>query len=112
MKNTHFANLFAQSINLATEFATDFTRTFQSNTFDKYARKDGKVYIKHSVDRDTKLDVFSVEMMIYEYKGCWVGNQKTFAQFDNFVDATSCARNIELPEDCISEDEALTLMSK
>ena len=58
MKNTHFANLFAQSINLATEFATDFTRTFQSNTFDKYARKDGKVYIKHSVDRDTKLDVF------------------------------------------------------
>jgi len=112
MKNTHFANLFAQSINLATEFATDFTRTFQSNTFDKYARKDGKVYIKHSVDRNTKLDVFAVECMIYEYKGCWVGNQKTFAQFNTFADAVDCARNIELPEDCLSEDDALTLMSK
>ena len=112
MKNTHFANLFAQSINLATEFATDFTRTFRSNTFDKYTRNDGKVYIKHSVDRDTKVDVFTVEAMIYEYKGCWVGNSKTFGRFATFMDAISCARLVQLPEDCLSEDEALALMSK
>ena len=111
MNNIHFANLFAQNINLADEFFTDFTRTFRSNVFDKYTRNDGKVYIKHSVDRDTKVDVFAVEYMIYEYKGCWVGNQKTVATFDVFADAIACARNVQLPEDCISEDDALTLMS-
>jgi len=111
MNNIHFANLFAQNINLADEFITDFTRTFRSNVFDKYTRNDGKVYIKHSVDRDTKVDVFAVEYMIYEYKGCWVGNQKTVASFDVFADAIACARNVQLPEDCISEDDALTLMS-
>jgi len=111
MNNIHFANLFAQNINLADEFFTDFTRTFRSNVFDKYTRNDGKVYIKHSVDRDTKVDVFAVEYMIYEYKGCWVGNQKTVASFDVFADAIACARNVQLPEDCISEDDALTLMS-
>jgi len=111
MNNTHFANLFAQNINLADEFFTDFTRTFRSNVFDKYTRNDGKVYIKHSVDRDTKVDVFAVEYMIYEYKGCWVGNQKTVASFDVFADAIACARNVQLPKDCISEDDALTLMS-
>ena len=110
MNNTHFANLFAQNINLVDEFITDFTRTFRSNVFDKYTRNDGKVYIKHSVDRDTKVDVFAVEYMIYEYKGCWVGNQKTVASFDVFADAIACARNVQLPEDCISEDDALTLM--
>ena len=111
MNNIHFANLFAQNINLADEFFTDFTRTFRSNVFDKYTRNDGKVYIKHSVDRDTKVDVFAVEYMIYEYKGCWVGNQKTVASFDVFADAIACAQNVQLPEDCISEDDALTLMS-
>ncbi len=111
MNNIHFANLFSQNINLADEFFTDFTRTFRSNVFDKYTRNDGKVYIKHSVDRDTKVDVFAVEYMIYEYKGCWVGNQKTVATFDVFADAIACARNVQLPEDCISEDDALTLMS-
>jgi hypothetical protein len=111
MNNTHFTNLFSQNINLVTEFVTDFTRTFTSNVFDKYTRNDGKVYIKHSVDRDTKVDVFAVEYMIYEYKGCWVGNQKTVASFDVFADAIACARNVQLPEDCISEDDALTLMS-
>ena len=111
MNNIHFANLFAQNINLADEFFTDFTRTFRSNVFDKYTRNDGKVYIKHSVDRDTKVDVFAVEYMIYEYKGCWVGNQKTVASFNNFADAIACARNVQLPEDCISEDDALTLMN-
>ena len=111
MNNIHFANLFAQNINLADEFITDFTRTFRSNVFDKYTRNDGKVYIKHSVDRDTKVDVFAVEYMIYEYKGCWVGNQKKVATFDVFADAIACARNVQLPEDCISEDDALTLMS-
>jgi len=110
MKNTHFANLFAQSIDLAAGFVTDFKRTFRSNVFDKYTRNDGKVYIKHSVDRNTKLDVFAVEFMIYEYKGCWVGNQKTVASFNNFADAIACARNLQLPEDCISEDEALAVM--
>ena len=110
MNNTHFANLFSQSINLTDEFVTDFTRTFTSNVFDKYTRKDGKVYIKHSVDRNTYGDVFAVEFMIYEYKGCWVGNQKTVATFNNFDDAIACARNVQLPEDCLSEDDALTLM--
>ena len=110
MNNTHFVNLFSQNINLTTEFVTDFTRTFRSNVFDKYTRNDGKVYIKHSVDRNTYGDVFSVEFMIYEYKGCWVGNQKTVASFNNFADAIACARNLQLPEDCISEDEALAVM--
>ena len=111
MNNTHYANLFSQNTNLATGFVTDFTRTFTSNVFDKYTRKDGKVYIKHSVDRNTYQDVFAVEYMIYEYKGCWVGNQKTVATFNNFDDAIACARNVQLPEDCLSEDDALTLMS-
>ena len=111
MNNTHFTNLFSQNINLVTEFVTDFTRTFTSNVFDKYTRNDGKVYIKHSVDRNTYQDVFTVEYMIYEYKGCWVGNQKTVASFDVFADAIACARNVQLPKDCISEDDALTLMS-
>ena len=111
MNNTHFANLFSQNINLVDGFITDFTRTFRSNVFDKYTRNDGKVYIKHSVDLDTRGDVYNVEYMIYEYKGCWVGNQKTVATFDVFADAIGCARNVQLPEDCISEDDALTLMS-
>jgi len=110
MNNTHYVNLFSQSIDLTAEFATDFKRTFRSNVFDKYTRNDGKVYIKHSVDRNTKLDVFAVEFMIYEYKGCWVGNQKTVASFNNFADAIACARNVQLPEDCLSEDDALALM--
>ena len=107
----HYANLFSKSINLTEDFILDFTRTFTSNTFDKYTRNDGKVYIKHGVDRDTKLDVFSVEAMIYEYKGCWVGNQKNFGTFDNFADAISCARNVQLPQDSITEDAALARMS-
>ena len=106
----HYANLFAQNTDLTAEFVTDFKRTFRSNTFDKYTRNDGKVYIKHSVDRDTKDDVFSVEAMIYEYKGCWSGSQKSFGSFNNFADAISCARNVQLSEDSISEDEALSLM--
>ena len=110
MNNTHFTNLFSQNINLVTEFFTDFTRTFTSNVFDKYTRNDGKVYIKHSVDRNTYQDVFTVEYMIYEYKGCWVGNQKTVATFDVFANAIGCARNVQLPKDCLSEDNVLTLM--
>ncbi len=108
--SVHYANLFAQNVDLAAEFVTDFKRTFKCSTFDKYTRNDGKVYIKHGVDRNYKNDVFSVEAMIYEYKGCWCGNQKTFAQFDNFADAVACARNIQLPEGSISEDDALALM--
>ena len=106
----HYANLFAQNTDLTAEFVTDFSRTFKSNTFDKYTRNDGKVYIKHGVDRDTKVDVFSVEAMIYEYKGCWVGNQKNFGSFDNFADAVACARNVQLSEDSISQNEAFALM--
>jgi hypothetical protein len=102
--------LFHKSINLTGDFITDFTLTFKSSFFDKYTRNDGKVYIKHSVDRNFKNDVFSVEAMIYEYKGCWVGNQKNFGSFDNFADAIACARNAQLPEDSISEDAALALM--
>jgi len=108
--SVHYANLFAQNINLTAESIADFARTFKSNMFDKYTRYDGKVYIKHSVDSKTKGDVFSVEAVFYEYKGCWCGNQKTFAQFDNFADAIDCARIVELPEGSISEDEALSLM--
>ena len=107
----HYANLFSKSIDLTAEFVTDFSRTFKSNTFDKYTRNDGKVYIKHSVDSNTKVDVFSVEAMIYEYKGCWCGSQKTFGSFNNFADAISCARNVQLPQDSISEDAALALMN-
>jgi hypothetical protein len=107
----HYANLFAQNTDLTAEFVTDFKRTFKSSTFDTYTRNDGKVYIKHSLDRNYKNDVFSVEAMIYEYKGCWVGNQKNFGSFNNFADAISCARNVQLPQDSISEDAALALMS-
>ena len=107
----HYANLFAQNTDLTAEFVTDFSRTFKSSMFDKYTRNDGKVYIKHGVDRNYKNDVFTVEAMIYEYKGCWVGNQKNFGKFDNFADAIACARNVQLPEDSISQDAALALMS-
>ena len=106
----HFANLFAQSTDLTAEFVTDFSRTFGCSMFDKYTRNDGKVYIKHSVDRNFKNDVFSVEAMIYEYKGCWYASQKSFGSFDNFADAISCARNVQLPQDSISEDDYLALM--
>ena len=109
--SVHYANLFAQNVDLAAEFVTDFKRTFKCSTFDMYTRNDGKVYIKHGVDRDFKNDVFSVEAMIYEYKGCWVGSQKNFGRFDNFADAISCARNVQLPQDSISQDAALALMS-
>ena len=102
--------LFQKNINLTGDFITDFKRTFKSNTFDKYTRNDGKVYIKHSVDTNTKGDVFSVEAMIYEYKGCWVGNQKNFGSFNNFADAIACARNVQLSEDTLSEDGYLSLM--
>lgn len=103
--------LFHKSINLTGDFVTDFKRTFTSSVFDKYTRNDGKVYIKHSVDRNFKNDVFTVEAMIYEYKGCWVGNQKNFGSFDNFADAVSCARNVQMSEDTLSEDGYLALMS-
>lgn len=109
---THFANLFAQNTDLTSEFVTDFSRTFKSSMFDKYTRNDGKVYIKHGVNRDTKVDVFSVEAMIYEYKGCWVGNQKNFGSFDNFADAIDCARKVQLPQDSTTQDAALSMMSK
>jgi len=102
--------LFQKNINLTAEFITDFTRTFKSSIFDKYTRNDGKVYIKHSVDSKTKGDVFSVEAMFYEYKGCWCGNQKSFGSFDNFADAVGCARGVKLPEDTLSEGDALALM--
>ncbi len=107
----HFANLFAQNTDLTAEFVTDFKRTFACSVFDKYTRNDGKVYIKHSVDRNFKNDVFSVEAMIYEYKGCWVGSQKSFGSFDNFADAIGCARNVQLSEDTLSEEGYLALMS-
>lgn len=103
--------LFQKNINLTGDFITDFKRTFKSNTFDTYTRNDGKVYIKHGVDRDFKNDVFSVEAMIYEYKGCWCGNQKNFGTFDNFADAVACARNVQLSEDTLSEDGYLSLMN-
>ena len=103
--------LFHKSINLTGDFITDFKLTFKSSIFDKYTRNDWKVYIKHSVDRDFKNDVFSVEAMIYEYKGCWVGNQKNFGSFDNFADAVACARNVQLSEDSISEDAYFLQMS-
>jgi len=106
----HFVNLFAQNTDLTAEFVTDFKRTFKSSMFDKYTRNDGKVYIKHSVDSNTMEDVFSVEAMIYEYKGCWCGTQKTFGKFDVFADAIACARNVQLSEDCLSEDGYLSLM--
>ena len=107
----HFANLFAQNTDLTAEFVTDFSRTFKSSMFDKYTRNDGKVYIKHSVDRNFKNDVFSVEAMIYEYKGCWCASQKSFGSFNNFADAISCARNVQLPDGSITQNEALALMS-
>ena len=103
--------LFHKSINLTEDFITDFTLTFKSSMFDKYTRNDGKVYIKHSVDRNFKNDVFSVEAMIYEYKGCWVGNQKNFGSFDNFAAAVGCARSVQLSEDTLSEDGYLALMN-
>jgi hypothetical protein len=106
----HFANLFSQNKNLATEFYPTWKRTFNSNSFDKYSQEGNKVYIKHSVDRDTKLDVFFVEAMIYEYKGCWVGNSKQFGKFSTFADAVDCAESVKLPEDSITQDEYISLV--
>jgi hypothetical protein len=105
----HYVNLFAKCIDLAADYS-DFSLTFKCNSFDKYTRQDGKVYIKHGVDSKTFLDVFTVQAMIYEYKGCWHGNSMNFGSFDNFADAIDCARNAELPEGSISEDAALSLM--
>ena len=102
--------LFHKSINLTGDSITDFKLTFKSSIFDKYTRNDGKVYIKHGVDRNFKNDVFTVEAMIYEYKGCWCANQKSFGTFDNFADAVACARNVQLSEDTLSEDGYLSLM--
>jgi len=105
----HYTNLFSQTVDLAADYS-DFALTFKCSTFDKYTHQDGKVYIMHGVDSKTFLDVFTVEAMIYEYKGCWHGNSMNFGSFDNFADAVTCARNAQLPEVSISEDAALSLM--
>jgi hypothetical protein len=47
--------------------------------------------------------------MVYEFKGCWVGNQVNFGKFATFADAVACAEYSQLPDGSISETEALAL---
>ena len=105
----HFANLFAQNIDVSLNFPT-WNRRFRSNSFDMYSQEGNNIEIRHSVNRDTKCDEFSVQAMIYEYKGCWVGNQMNFGEFDTFADAVACAECSRLPKDSISQSEAFALM--
>ena len=109
MTTTHFANLFSQNTDVSVDFST-WNRRFQSNSFDVYSQQGNNIEIRHSVNRDTKDDEFIVQAMIYEYKGCWVGNQINFGRFSNFVDAVACAESSKLPEDSISQSEAFALM--
>jgi hypothetical protein len=104
----HFANLFAQNTDLAVSFPT-WNRRFKSNSFDAYSQAGNNIEVRHCVDRDTKCDVFSVQAMVYEFKGCWVGNQVNFGKFDTFADAVACAESSQLPDGSISETEALSL---
>lgn len=106
---TIFANLFAQNTDVSGDFPT-WNRRFQSNSFDVYSQKGNNIQIRHSVNRDTKVDEFIAEAMIYEYKGCWVGNELRFGKFDTFADAVACAENTTLPEGSVSQSEAFALM--
>ena len=110
MTTTHFANLFSQNTDVSVDFST-WNRRFHSNSFDVYSQQGNNIEIRHSVNRDTKDDEFIVQAMIYEYKGCWVGNQKSFGTFDNFADAIGCARRVQLSEDTLSEDGYIALMN-
>ena len=47
--------------------------------------------------------------MIYEYKGCWHGNQMNFGKFNTFADAVFCAETTKLPEGSVSETEVFAL---
>ncbi len=106
---THFATLFSQNTDVSVNFLT-WNRRFRSNSFDVYSQEGNNIEIRHSVNRDTKLDEFIVQARIYEYKGCWVGNDIRFGKFDTFADAVACAESTKLPENSISQSEAFALM--
>lgn len=107
--STHFVNLFAQNTDVSVNFPT-WNRRFRSSVFDTYSSEGNNIEIRHSVNRDTNVDEFFVQAMVYEYKGCWVGNQVNFGKFDNFADAVECAESSTLPQDSISQSEAFALM--
>ena len=106
-----FTNLFSQNTDVSVNFLT-WNRRFKSNSFDVYSQEGNNIEIQHSakLDCDVWKDVFSVQAMIYEYKGCWVGNQIHFGQFNTFEDAVACAECAQLPEDSITKTEAYALM--
>lgn len=101
--------LFFQCVDVSVDFPT-WNRRFKSNTFDVYSQQGNKIEIRHSLNRDTELDEFIVQAVIYEYKGCWVGHDVRFGKFDTFADAVTCAETTQLPEDSISQTEAFALM--
>ena len=105
----HFANLFAENIDVSVSFPT-WNRRFKSNSFDTYSQEGNNIEIRHSVNQQTKGDEFIVQAMIYEYKGCWVGNQVNFGKFNTFADAVFCAETTKLPEGSVSQTEAFSLM--
>jgi hypothetical protein len=104
----HFANLFAENTDLSVGLP-NWNRRFKSNTFDAYSQEGNEIEVRHRVDRNTKCDVFSVQVMVYEYKGCLVGNQINFGEFNTFAEAVACAECSQLPEGSISEDSAIAL---
>ena len=107
--SVHFANLFSLGTDVSGDFPT-WNRRFKSTVFDSYSQEGNHIAIRHRVDRDTKVDVFSVQAMVYEYKGCWHGNQVDFGAFDTFAEAVACAESSQLAEGSISESEAFALM--
>ena len=104
----HFANLFSEGTDLSVGFPT-WNRRFKCNQFDKYSHENNNIEVRHNVDHNTKCDVFTVQVMVYEDKGCLVGNQINFGKFDTFADAVACAECSEIPDSSISEDKALAL---
>ena len=104
----HFANLFAQNIDASVGFPT-WNRRFHSNSFDMYSQEGNTIEIRHSVNHETKGDEFIVQAMVYEYKGCWHGNQIHFGKFNTFADAVFCAETTKLPEGSVSETEVFSL---
>lgn len=89
---------------------TGWKRTFKSNSFDTYCQENSNVHVRHSVENDA--DVFRVEMMTYEYKGCWVGHNKIFGKFDTLNEAIACAESVKLPENGITQSEAFAQMAQ
>ena len=90
--NSTTKSLFSQSIDLCDDYlGFDYEKTFSSNMFDKYYRKndlDKSLAIYHYGN-----DVFKVETMVYTYNGCTIGESIHLGTFDNIFDAQDCCED-------------------